>query len=57
MVGKDSTQAGTASGTATAQQTTVGGNAVKERGLPAGTYYLVFTGTDYSYRLIFEERP
>lgn len=43
--------------TSTAQQSTVGGNSIKERGLPANTYYLVFTGTDYSYRLIYEERP
>jgi len=43
--------------TATAQQSTVGGNSIKERGLPADTYYLVFTGANYSYRLIFEERP
>lgn len=43
--------------TATAQQSTVGGAAIKERGLPANTYYLVFTGTDYSYRLVYEERP
>ncbi len=43
--------------TATAQQSTVGGNSIKERGLPANTYYLVFTGTNYSYRLIYEERP
>jgi hypothetical protein len=42
---------------ATAQQSTVGGNSIRERGLPADTYYLVFTGDDYSYRLIFEERP
>lgn len=44
------------SATATAQRTTVGGS-VQERGLPAGDYYLVFTGTDASYRLVFEERP
>lgn len=43
--------------TATAQQTTIGGNAIQERGLPAGDYYLVFTGDDASYRLIYEERP
>lgn len=43
--------------TATAQQTTVGGGAVPERGLPPGDYYLMFTGTDASYRLVYEERP
>ncbi|MDX1474499.1 MAG: hypothetical protein R3309_10035 [Reinekea sp.] len=43
--------------TATAQQTTVGGNAVPERGLPPGDYYLMFTGIDTSYRLVYEERP
>lgn len=43
--------------TSTAQRSTVGGDSIKERGLPADTYYLVFTGTNYSYRLIFEERP
>lgn len=43
--------------TATARRTTVGSDAIKERGLPAGTYYLVFTGDDYNYRLIYEERP
>jgi hypothetical protein len=42
---------------ATAQQSTVGGNSIRERGLSADTYYLVFTGDDYSYRLVFEERP
>lgn len=42
---------------ATSQRSTVGGNAVPERGLPAGEYYLVFTGTDASYRLLYEERP
>ncbi len=45
------------SATATAQRSTVGGNAVPERGLPAGEYYLVFTGEDASYRLLYEERP
>ena len=45
------------SATATAQRSTVGGNAVPERGLPAGEYYLVFTGDDASYRLLYEERP
>lgn len=45
------------SATATAQQSTVGGNSIKERGLPANTYYLVFTGANYSYRLVYEERP
>lgn len=43
--------------TATAQRSTVGGGGVKERGLPAGDYYLTFTGVDASYRLIYEERP
>lgn len=43
--------------TATAQRNTVGGSGVNERGLPAGDYYLIFTGTDASYRLVFEERP
>lgn len=42
---------------ATSQRSTVGGNAVPERGLPAGEYYLVFTGADASYRLLYEERP
>lgn len=42
--------------TATAQNQTVGGAAVPERGLPAGDYYLMFTGTDASYRLVYEER-
>lgn len=46
-----------ASATATAQRNTVGGGGVPERGLPPGDYYLVFTGTDGSYRLVFEERP
>lgn len=45
------------SANATAQRSTVGGNGVEERGLPAGDYYLVFTGTDASYRLVYEERP
>lgn len=40
----------------TAFQTTVGGS-VQERGLPAGDYYLMFTGDEASYRLVFEERP
>lgn len=43
--------------TATAQRNTVGGSGVNERGLPAGDYYLMFTGSDVSYRLVFEERP
>lgn len=43
--------------TATSQRSTVGGNTVPERGLPAGEYYLVFTGVDASYRLLYEERP
>lgn len=42
--------------TITLFQTTVGGS-VLERGLPAGDYYLMFTGTDASYRLLYEERP
>jgi hypothetical protein len=41
----------------TAQRATVGGTGVNERGLPAGDYYLVFTGTDASYRLVYEEMP
>ena len=45
------------SATATAQRSTVGGNTVPERGLPVGEYYLVFTGDDASYRLLYEERP
>lgn len=43
--------------TSTAQRNTVGGSGVSERGLPAGDYYLSFTGIDASYRLVFEERP
>lgn len=43
--------------TSTAQRNTVGGSGVNERGLPAGDYYLVFTGKDASYRLVVEERP
>lgn len=45
------------SATSTAQRNTVGGSGIAERGLPAGDYYLMFTGTDASYRLVFEERP
>lgn len=45
------------SSTATAQRTTVGGGSIKERGLPAGDYYLVFTGTDGQWDLVYEERP
>ncbi len=45
------------SASATAQQSTVGGSGIKERGLGANTYYLVFTGVKSSYRLIYEERP
>ena len=45
------------SATSTAQRNTVGGSGINERGLPAGDYYLSFTGTDASYRLVFEERP
>jgi hypothetical protein len=46
----------------TAQQSTVSGSTAKERGLPAGTYYLVFTNYTGSgtakgiYDLIYEER-
>lgn len=47
----------TVAATATSQRNTVGGNTVPERGLPAGEYYLVFTGVDASYRLLYEERP
>ena len=43
--------------TSTAQRSTVGSGAIPERGLPPGTYYLVFTGDDISYRLVYEERP
>ena len=43
--------------TSTAQRNTVGSGGVNERGLPAGDYYLVFAGTDASYRLVYEERP
>lgn len=43
--------------TSTANRSSVGGTGVLERGLPAGTYYLVFTGDDASYHLTFEERP
>ena len=45
------------SASATAQSSTVGGTAVRERGLKAGDYYLVLTGVEASYRLVFEERP
>lgn len=41
----------------TAFQSTVGAGSVPERGLPPGTYYLLFTGDDTSYRLVYEERP
>lgn len=44
-------------GTQTSQRSTVGGSSIKERGLPAGIYYLKFTGTDAYYNLVFEERP
>lgn len=47
----------TKASTSTAQNQTVGGAAISERGLPAGDYYLVFTGDDASYRLVYEERP
>lgn len=44
--------------TATAQVQSVGGTSAKERGLPAETYYLVFTGGGVGiYDLILEERP
>lgn len=43
--------------TSTAQRQTVGGTAIQERGLPAGDYYLMFTGDNASYRLVYEERP
>jgi hypothetical protein len=43
---------------ATAQASSVGANAVKERGLPPDTYYLVFTGLGSGdYNLLLEERP
>ena len=45
------------SATATAQRSTVGGEGPPERGLPPGTYYLLFTGTDAEYHLVYEERP
>lgn len=46
---------------ATAQQSSVGGAAEGQRGLPAGTYYLVFSelsgaGATGIYNLIFDER-
>ena len=49
--------------TASGQRITVGGSAIKERGLPAGVYYLVFTNIDAAgdatgiYNLVYEERP
>lgn len=43
--------------TSTAQRNTAGGSGVSERGLAAGDYYMIFTGTNASYRLVFEERP
>lgn len=43
--------------TSSAQRQTVGGAAIQERGLPAGDYYLMFTGDDASYNLVYEERP
>lgn len=43
--------------TSNAQRQTVGGAAIQERGLPAGDYYLMFTGDDASYSLVYEERP
>lgn len=43
---------------ATAQAATVGSGAVKERGLPPATYYLVFSGGgEGDYDLLLEERP
>lgn len=43
---------------ATAQSSSVGAGAVKERGLPTGTYYLVFSGGgEGDYNLLLEERP
>lgn len=49
---------GLAVSNATAQQQTVGGPALPERQIPAGTYYLQFTGTGTgAYYLSWEERP
>lgn len=49
---------GLAVSNATAQQQTVGGPALPERQIPAGTYYLQFTGTGAgAYYLSWEERP
>lgn len=46
------------SSAATAQASSVGANAVKERGLPPDTYYLVFTGGGSGdYNILLEERP
>lgn len=45
------------SSTSNAQRQTVGGAAIQERGLPAGDYYLLFTGDDATYNLVYEERP
>lgn len=46
------------SASATAQASSVGSNAVKERGLPPDTYYLVFSGGGAGdYNLLLEERP
>lgn len=44
---------------ATAQQQTVGAESIAERGLPMGTYYLVFTGNGGigDFNLLLEERP
>lgn len=43
---------------ATAQQSTVGASSVPERGLPADTYYLVFSGGGTAtFFSIIEERP
>lgn len=44
--------------TATGQQTTVGGDTIPQRGLPAGTYYLIFSGTGVGdFYTLIEERP
>lgn len=44
--------------TATAQRSSVGGSAARERGIGAGTYYLVFSGGGVAqYNLVYEERP
>lgn len=43
--------------TATAQVSTVGAGDIPERGLSAGIYYLVITGTDATFKFSYEERP